>query len=392
MSNTCLECGNNPVSHRATWLSQSLLIVMNPLSAFVAGELLNTVFNALFKVFFIGSVTLFRLTGSLIMNDDPEKAPGLRGRVLWEEARRRGITMRSFIVWGRAIDAYEATVGTKRFYFTGLPRLAQGSAEWWLDDKAELKKILHKAGVPVPKGGGFSRLGPLLKKFRELEKPVIIKPRLGSRGRHTTTNIFTEEDVKKAYHSAKKLCHWVVMEEHLVGSVYRGTVIDGTLAGVLRGDPPRITGDGVHTIAELVAIKNATKHEKVSAVTLTKAHEEFLGRLHRSVTTVLPAGEVFDVLEKVGISYGGYSAEVTEVTHPEIKHYLELAGTAVNDSIIGFDFIIPDVTRSPATQKWGIIEANGVPFINLHHFPVEGTPVNVAKYVWDFVEKNIDKF
>jgi cyanophycin synthetase len=365
---------------------------MNPISAYVAGELFDRFFAYFFSWTFRSSLALFRFLGWLKMNDDIEKAPGLRGKVLWQEAQRRGIPMQSLIFCGKYIDGYEVRVGEKKINFAGLPRLPQGSSQWWIDDKAELKKMLQKAGVPVPRGGSFTRFKPLLARFRTLEKPVIIKPRLGSRGRHTTTNISTEEDLKKAYDCAKQLCHWVVMEEHLVGSVYRGTVIDGALVGVLRGDPPRITGDGVKTIAQLVDSKNEHRPKQVSPVVLTSAHEEFLRRMGYTFTSVLPAGLTIDILEKIGISYGGYSVEVTAKTHPETKRYLSLAGQVINDPIAGFDFIIQDIEKSPDEQKWGIIECNGLPFINLHHFPVEGEPVNVASAVWDFVEKNIDKY
>ncbi len=392
MPKKCLACGNNPVSHLSSWWSQSFLIFMNPLSMLVAGRLLDRFFNLFFKFFFNASIWMFRITKSLRMNSDIEKVPGLRGKVLWQEAKRRGIPIQSFVVWGNYLDSYQAIVKGKTINFMSLPRLPGGAEEWWLDDKAVLKKMLQAAGVPTPRGGSFTRYASLRAAFEKLEKPVIIKPRLGSRGRHTTTNIWTEVDLRKAYHSAKKLCHWVVMEEHLVGSVYRGTVIDGKLVGVLRGDPPRVTGDGVHTVEQLIDIKNEHRPSQISPVVVTDAHRDFLERQNITVSSILPQGKRIDLLEKIGVSYGGNSAEVTEITHPEIKRFLEMAGAVVHDSIIGFDFIIEHIDQSPAQQKWGIIECNGVPFINLHHYPVEGTPVNVAATVWDYVEKNISLF
>jgi hypothetical protein len=56
------------------------------------------------------------------------------------------------------------------------------------------------------------------------------------------------------------------------------------------------------------------------------------------------------------------------------------------DYILGFDFITPSVEVDPDTVRWGIIECNSVPFINLHHDPLIGDPVNVAAKVWDLVE------
>jgi hypothetical protein len=40
----------------------------------------------------------------------------------------------------------------------------------------------------------------------------------------------------------------------------------------------------------------------------------------------------------------------------------------------------------PNNQKWGIIEANSLPFIDLHYWPLYGEPVNIASYVWDLWE------
>jgi len=307
--------------------------------------------------------------------------------VLWEEAKRRGIPFHGIALFGKQTDAYCLELGGKTRYFVSLPRPAHtgSNAESWLDDKAILKEKLAAAGIPVPRGSSYTRFSDMARDFEQLEKPVIVKPRIGSRGRHTTTHIHTVEELKKAFDVAKQLCRAVIMEEHLVGSVYRGTVSDGQRVGVLAGDPPRVVGDGTHTIAELVPIKNSLRHSKVSAVTLDERHEAFLARTSRTFSTVPQTGEVVDLLEKIGVSYGGHSAEVTGITHPATKEWLTKAGAVVGDPLIGFDFIIADIAGDPAGQKWGIIECNSTPFINLHHDPVEGEPVNAAAAVWDYV-------
>jgi cyanophycin synthetase len=61
------------------------------------------------------------------------------------------------------------------------------------------------------------------------------------------------------------------------------------------------------------------------------------------------------------------------------------AAKIIGDPIVGFDFIIPDITKSYKQQRCGFIEANSLPFINLHHEPLVGQPRNVAKKVWDMI-------
>jgi cyanophycin synthetase len=327
----------------------------------------------------------FEKFGFVKFSDDRETWTIDRAKVLWDEAERRGIKMRGAKIFNREVDFYEAKIGEQTIYFSGLPRPdinKDTEIEFWLDDKAIIKEKLLAAGVPVSPGGSYSKYTPLLKKFIELQKPVIIKPRLGSRGRHTTTFIYSEEQLKKAFKIAKQLCHWVIIEEHLVGDVMRGTVVGGKLVGILGGSPPRITGDGVHTISELIEIKNLNKDPRVKDVKVSDSTKEFLMRSNFTLDTVLPKGKIIDMTEKIGISYGGSSYEITEETHPEIKNALEKAAAAINDPLLGFDFIIDDVKVSPAGKKWGIIECNGLPFINLHHHPLLGKPNNVAKFVW----------
>jgi D-alanine-D-alanine ligase-like ATP-grasp enzyme len=183
-----------------------------------------------------------------------------------------------------------------------------------MDDKAMLKKQLSAAGIPVSRGTSFDNIWKAERYFETAMKPVITKPRLGSRGRHTTTFIQTHKDFKKAFLIAQQLGSHVVVEEHLVGSVYRATMIDRKLAGVLAGDPPRVTGDGIHTVQELIDVKNSESDERVSAFTPSGLTEDFLNRQGYSLEGILQAGVTIDLTEKIGLSYGGQSREVTPYT------------------------------------------------------------------------------
>lgn len=272
---------------------------------------------------------------------------------------------------------------TIRFFGMPRPPETRFKGERWMDDKFILKKKLRASGIPVPTGASFTNFRTARAFFRTLTKPIVVKPRRGSRGSHTTTCIYTESDLYEAFTIAKQLCYFVILEEQINGVIYRGTVIDGKLVGVLAGEPPRVTGDGSHSIMQLIEIKNKNKGLLTSDVTITPLLHHFLSRNRYSLSSVPRQGVIVDLSQKMGFRNGGTSTECTHQVHPELIKLLEKSARIVDDPIIGFDFIIPDATKDPREQRWGIIEANGSPFIHMHDDPELGTHNNVARHIWD---------
>jgi D-alanine-D-alanine ligase-like ATP-grasp enzyme len=110
-----------------------------------------------------------------------------------------------------------------------------------------------------------------------------------------------------------------------------------------------------------------------------------LSRQNLKLLSVLDKGQTINLSEKIGVNYGGSSGEDFEICHPDNKELFVRAAKILGDPIVGFDFIISDITQSYARQKCGFIEVNSLPFINLHHDPLHGTPRNVAAKVWEMV-------
>lgn len=380
----CLYCGNAPTSHFVSFVIQTILVPLTPLTRFSI-FLENSIFGKIFKIILIPYIKLFEILRFISWNKDKEKAKTERSKVIWIEAEKRNIPMEQLVILGKPVEQYRAKIRNKWFYFESLPIPPNLPAKSyaWMDSKWILKNFLEKHSIPIPRGLRMVSKLQLSSIFESLDKPLIVKPELGSRGRHTTTHIYTKEDLEHGFDVGKVLCHFLIAEEMLLGSVYRGTYVGGEIVGILRGDPPRITGDGVSDIQTLIENKNQNKPEKVKDVVVTEKTLEFLGRQNLNLESVLEKGKTIDLSEKIGLSYGGNAVEMIDVTHQDILNTLKKAGDVLNAPVVGFDFIIPDPTKDPKSQKWGIIEANSLPFINLHHFPLEGTPVNIASKIWD---------
>ena len=63
----------------------------------------------------------------------------------------------------------------------------------------------------------------------------------------------------------------LIVEEQIEGQSWRLLFIDGRFLDAVRRDPPRITGDGRHSIAALVAAENAARLTGRAAVDLSNA-------------------------------------------------------------------------------------------------------------------------
>jgi hypothetical protein len=390
----CVECGKNQVPHFLYWYFESLNILFGPIRRFFLKlKFFEGVKKILKAVGFSDRLLgLAKALGIIRFSADINQCKVLRAKVLWAEAKVRGINMQELLLLGKPFDTYIAdsnqlSANQQRLIFSGLPRPVNynNSALDWMDDKWLLKQKFISENLPVPLGGSVLTFKQAVKIFNQIKKPVIVKPRAGSRGRHTSIFVNTPEQLKVAVASAKKLCAWVMVEEQLLGPIYRATVINFELCGVLRGDQPQVVGDGQQTIGELAEQKNRQLSLPVKPIVLDSYTERFVNLQGLSLNSVLPVGQVINLSEKIGVNYGGSSKEELELCHPDTRALFVRAAKVLKEPIVGFDFIIPEITQTCKTQKCGFIEANSLPFINLHHAPLLGEPQNVAKKVWDMV-------
>lgn len=383
--NGCAYCGNSPVNHLESYIFQTLSVWSSRSGR--RRSSLRRLSDPLYERF---EPLIFRFLAALPgsrFSSDPTKAKTYRSQVVWEEAIRRNIRMEQLVMFGAYTDMYRAHIADRWHYFISLPTPPHmpNGGEDWMDDKYHFKAALAEAGIPVPRIESVTRLTDAMRILPSFGA-VVVKPRAGSRGRHTTVHVSTKEELARAFSCAQALCRYVAIEEYLEGPVCRATVVNGRLAGFFEAHPPRIVGDGVSTISELVERANASKHERVQNIVLNDEHLAFISRHGFTPESVLPEGRALALTHRTGRLFGGYTRELLGKEHPKLRAFAEQAAGVIGAPIVGFDLIIPNPERDPDGQRWGFIEANSLPYIDLHYLPLEGAPSNVAAAVWNLWE------
>ena len=382
----CDYCGDAYLNHKASYIESLIAVTIDKHTTKLVSRVpkfvkrfVDYIPKALFTL-----LTFFRIAK---YSDDIEKTASFRSRIIWEEANRRGIKMEQILIFGKASDHYRARFPDGRvIYFESIPILPEflDMKNNW-DDKLILKQEFSKVGVPVPAYFRlpFYNLQSLENIFKKFKTPVIVKPQVGSRARHTTTNISTLPHFKEAVRIASQISPYLVVEEYLLGDVCRATLVNGKLAGFYRGTAPHIVGDGVKTIRELIDDKDNSRHERIQKVNRSQELHDHIGRFGFVIDDVLPKDLKISLSHRVGRLFGGSTREMVDELHPSFIPHLEKAANTVGLAVAGFDCIVPEPTKDASEQRWGIIECNTLPFIDLHYYALEGKPRNIAGMIWD---------
>lgn len=390
----CEECGSNPVFHRSRYVTAVVGSITKQL--FPSVESFKKITLKLHRFENRVSLPIFYLCvrlGFAKKHTEIDDETQLLAQMLWREAEKRGITIWEFRLFGLPRNIFVAEYPNGRaITYEGIPIPEHGAHQVpWLDDKALLKKNFRKYNLPIARGGSVYTRAGALKLFKNLSTPLIVKPHSGSGSRHTTLHIVDEKELLRAFDVATQVSPFAVIEEELVGSVYRATVVDGRLVATLRRDQPSVVGDGEKTIHELVL--DANKHPLRSGPHFSKikidslALKELDWQKH-TLGDVLPKGKRVTFHQKVNWSVGGTTADVSDEVHPDNVALFERTAEILKAPIVGIDFIIKDISKSWKEQeRCGIIECNSMPFFDNHHLPFEGKPRNVAGVIWEMVTR-----
>jgi cyanophycin synthetase len=260
-------------------------------------------------------------------------------------------------------------------------------------DKSLTNRLLDSAGLPVPKSEVVDSVDAAVAAARRLGFPCVIKPLDGNHGRGVRLDLRHEDAVRTAFPDAlaESRSGDLVVETYIAGNDYRCLVIGGKLAAVAERVPASVTGDGEHTVRQLVEIANADPrrgigHEKVLTRIAVDGEAEALVRSQgHELDEVPPSGTWIKLALTGNMSTGGTSIDRTIEAHPDNVEIAETAARIIGLDVAGIDFVCPDMATPVRETGGGIVEVNAAPGFRMHTHPTEGEPQYVARPVIDLL-------
>lgn len=258
-------------------------------------------------------------------------------------------------------------------------------------DKEATKKILEGADVPVPKGQIIYDEEELKEAIEYVGYPIAIKPVDGNHGKGATTDINNIEDAVEALKAAQQYSRRVICERFIRGRDFRALVINYRFVAAAMRTPAAVTGDGIHTIQQLIDIENTNPkrgngHQNVlTAIKVDDTTVNLLAKKGYTLDTILADGEECWLKPTANLSTGGTATDITGIVHPSNIALFERIARVIGLDICGIDIIATDLS-SPIKETGGaILEVNAAPGFRMHLDPTNGLPRNVAAPVLDML-------
>lgn len=307
---------------------------------------------------------------------------GVMGWTIANAAVRRGIPLSVIDPRGRIVEFGNGRYRKRAFsVVTSLtPQIGAEIAR----DKHLTNQYLRAAGLPVPESIVVRSLDQALAAADVIGYPVAIKPLDLGAAIGVVLDLRNPDEVRARFNiaaeAASKSSRKLVVERFIEGNDYRALIIDDRLHSVRERIHPGVTGDGTHTIQQLIELENANPIRGTRAthvykkIPIDEQVMQNLGRLGLSLDDVPAEGERIDLKLGGHRRDGALHIDCTHAIHPANVALLRTATKVVGLDIAGIDFVTPDIARPIWETGGAIIEINDGPAFNSHLFPAAGLP------------------
>jgi cyanophycin synthetase len=251
--------------------------------------------------------------------------------------------------------------------------------------------MLGNAGLPVPAQRTADDAGAAAAAAGEIGYPVVVKPLTADSGVGITVGLTAPGAVEKAFAKAVRHSSRVLVEKFIDGEDHRLLVVGGKMVAAAKRLPGRVTGDGTHTIRELVEILNRDPRRRereeaaLAPLVFDDEAKRYIAEAGLTPDTVPKPGETVVLRGTANLATGGTSVDVTGLVHPDNRDMAVRAARVVRLDVCGVDFITPDIARSYREVGGAICEVNLTPSLGVHHDPAEGEARDAAGAVVEFV-------
>jgi len=296
---------------------------------------------------------------------------------LTDEAERRGIRV-TVINPDPDLPVFDLSKNGKTVRcFNALTDLVGAATYHLVNNKRACHDWLARHRVPVPAQTIYDDAHPeTALGFLRQHSPVVVKPCMQWGGRGVSMGVRSPDDLSAAVRFARRYEPDVLLEETVPGDDLRVILVGGKLAAGIRRLPACVTGDGIHTLRQLILRKNALRRD-VDASNMIPWNVETRRNLHElgRLPEEIPAkGENVRVRLTNNYHTGGTVDVVTDRVPARALRLAQRIVRGLNLPLAGVDFLI-----DPTTRRMTVIEVSPDMAIS----PPEGEAV--ARLFLDFL-------
>lgn len=227
--------------------------------------------------------------------------------------------------------------------------------------------ILRRAGLPAPPHALAKTADEAVQVAMKLGYPVVVKPADLDGGVGVAAGLQNETVVRQAFAEAARHSKQILVEKHVHGQDYRLLVFDGRLIWTVLRQPGGVTGNGTHTIEQLIEQTNTDPRRNTLAgaalktLVLDAEALELLAEQQLTTSSVPAARDFVRLRRAANIAMGGLPIAANTEVHPDNRRLAEQAAQAFGLDLAGIDLLIPDIAKSWHLSGAAICEVNAQP-------------------------------
>lgn len=305
-------------------------------------------------------IILFIIINKFLKNNVMENYQGINTNLFFTELDKRNI---NYDKEKKTIDINGTQIEYKQ-HFNSIESVKNAK------NKVITSNILLKNNIPIPKFVEINLLdniNTILNKILEndIKFPIVMKPINGTFGKDVYTDISNIDEMNYAINNLKKYGH-ITVEEQIEGDCYRIFVFNDKVLDVIKREKPFITGDGQHTINQLIQFRNE-ENIKMDLLPINNVSDILIKKQGYLIDNILPDNKKIVISNVINMHNG---ARISRIPIKDIpKENIELfinVNKAMKIKCSGLDYLSNDVTIPYYKNNSKILEVNGTPDTEIH--------------------------
>ena len=240
-------------------------------------------------------------------------------------------------------------------------------------NKVSTSQLLINNHLPVPKynviniNDNFSSIIQSIHS-KNINYPIIIKPINGTFGIDVYTNIENNNEFKNIIEELKdkKKYDYMMVEEYIIGHVYRIFVFNNNIIDVVQRERPYVIGDGNNSLETLIQQRNNKLIENKLFAT-KNISSNLITKQGYTMNSIIKKNKTVYISDVINMHNGAILKRIDIQTIP--KENLDLfvnVSKVLKINCCGIDYISTDITKNYNQNKSVILEVNGTPDTEIH--------------------------